>query len=157
QWQRDIGYSSHDDHWEICVLAMQMGARVIERHITLDKRGVGLDHSSSSTPDEFRRMCAVSANLGPILAGDEPRTPNQGELVNMQNLGRSYYSVRDLPKGTKIMATDLIYRAPKVGLGREEIDAVLGQPLIEDLKKDGPLIRSTFVKPEALPEAVVEF
>src|SRR6185437_13771938 len=54
-------------------------------------------------------------------------------------------------------ATDLIYRAPKVGLGREEIDAVLGQPLIEDLKKDGPLIRSTFVKPEALPEAVVEF
>ena len=157
QWQRPIGYSSHDDHWEICILAMQMGAVVIERHITLDKRGSGLDHSSSSTPDEFARMCAIAANLGPILSGDEPRVPNQGELVNMQNLGRSYYTVRDLPKGTKMTAADVVYRAPKVGLGREEIDAVLGQPLIEGLKKGAPLIRSAFVAPEALPGPVLEF
>jgi sialic acid synthase SpsE/sugar phosphate isomerase/epimerase len=157
QWKRAIGYSSHDDHWELCVLAMQLGASVIERHITLDKQGIGLDHSSSSTPDEFARMCAVGANIGPILAGDEPRAPNQGELVNMQNLGRSYYAVRDLPKGTKMTSADVIYRAPKVGLGREEIDAVLGQPLIEDLKKNAPLIRSAFVKPEVLPEVVLEF
>ncbi len=45
RWNCDVGYSSHDDHWEACLLAMQLGADVIERHITLDRLSEGLDHS----------------------------------------------------------------------------------------------------------------
>ena len=98
-WGAPVGYSSHDDHWETCLLAMQLGAYVIERHITLDKTAEGLDHSSSSTPDEFERLVLFSENLDMQLAGDGPRIPNQGELLNLQNLGRSYYASAEILEG----------------------------------------------------------
>ena len=71
RWARDIGYSSHDDNWEVCLLAMQLGATVIERHITFDTGAQGLDHSSSSTPGEFARLVEFAGNMDLILAGDD--------------------------------------------------------------------------------------
>jgi N-acetylneuraminate synthase len=123
----------------------------------LDKKGLGLDHSSSSTPGEFRAMCEIGRSLPQIVAGNDVRVPNQGELVNMQNLGRSYYTVRDLPEGYRVTNADVRYRAPKVGLGRDEIDAVLGKPLVRAMPAGTPLVRSAFTDPEKLPEHVIEF
>ena len=98
KWGMDVGYSSHDDDWEVCLLAMQMGVSVIERHITLNRAADGLDHSSSSTPNHFKKM-ANFANAMPImLAGNSPRSANQGELLNRQNLGRSYYAKDNFAK-----------------------------------------------------------
>ena len=91
RWKRDIGYSSHDEFWEICLLALANGATVVERHITLDKSSKGLDHSSSSTPDEFKRLAEIAKNFKNIERGNNERVPNQGERLNRQNLGRSYF------------------------------------------------------------------
>ena len=63
RWTCEVGYSSHDDYWESCLLAMQLGATTIERHITLDRNAEGLDHSSSSTPDEFARLATFAKIL----------------------------------------------------------------------------------------------
>lgn len=157
RWNRDVGYSSHDDHWEACLLAMQLGANVIERHITLDRRAEGLDHSSSSTPDEFARMAAFSDELDLLLAGDGPRVPNQGELLNRQNLGRSFFAVRDLSAGHVLSTQDLVYRSPNVGLNREDIDRCLGSPLKQPVRKGASLVRSMFTPKVALPDRVVAF
>ena len=99
RWGSAVGYSSHDDHWEVCLMAMQLGANVIERHITLDRKAEGLDHSSSSTPDEFAKIAAFANELDLLRAGDGPRVPNQGELLNRQNLGRSFFAADDLHAG----------------------------------------------------------
>ena len=54
RWKRDIGYSSHDEFWEICLLALANGATVVERHITLDKSSKGTRPLIKFTPDEFK-------------------------------------------------------------------------------------------------------
>lgn len=58
KWNRRVGYSSHDENWENCILAYTLGARIIERHITLDKKQFGLDHSTSSTQKNLKNFQA---------------------------------------------------------------------------------------------------
>lgn len=157
RWNCDVGYSSHDDHWEVCLLAMQLGADVIERHITLDRKAEGLDHSSSSTPDEFAKIAAFAEDLDLLLAGDGPRVPNQGELLNRQNLGRSFFAAGDLPVGHVLASEDLVYRSPNVGLNRLDIDRYLGRPLMQSVAEGASLVRSMFEQKTALPDRVIEF
>ena len=143
-WGGHVGYSSHDDHWETCLLAAQLGASVIERHITLDKNSKGLDHTSSSNPDEFKRLAIFMKNIGLQLAGDGPRIPNQGELLNLQNLGKSFYASNEISKNQPVTMDKLQLRTPRTGLGQEEVDKYLGQPAVRHVKAGEVIDRSVF-------------
>lgn len=154
KWSRPVGFSSHDVNWETCLLAMQLGASVIERHITLDKEMQGLDHSSSSTPDEFFKLSQFAAELEVALSGNGPRVPNQGEFLNLQNLGRSFYASKVLKKGTKVSVGDLTYRAPKVGLDKNTFTAFERLPLAEDLEQGEALMRSSYEGTPMLPRTL---
>lgn len=156
KWGREVGYSSHDDNWEVCLLAIQLGASVVERHITLDKSAEGLDHSSSSTPDEFKKLSLLSLNHSALMAGNEKRTPNQGELLNKQNLGRSYYAKHTLVKGKAIQICDLEYRSPNVGIGKSKLQGVLGEKLQVTLETGAALTERAFLKAKPLPGDVIE-
>ncbi|MFT6908535.1 MAG: sialic acid synthase SpsE [Oleiphilaceae bacterium] len=157
KWNRDVGYSSHDDDWESCLLAMQLGATVIERHITLDRLADGLDHSSSSTPDEFERLCLYASNMDILLSGNAPRVSNQGELLNRQNLGRSFFTNADLYAGDALTMDSLVYRSPNTGIGRTDIDDYLGKPIAVDIPKGGVIAQSVFQTPKILPLNVIDF
>ncbi|WP_305984995.1 N-acetylneuraminate synthase family protein [Roseibium sp. MMSF_3544] len=150
RWGRPVGYSSHDDHWEICLLALQLGATTIERHLTFDRNGPGLDHSSSSTPDEFQKIRAFADALPLILAGNGPRAANQGELMNRQNLGRCFYAAKPLCAGEELKAEDLVYRAPNTGFDRNQIANYLGRPLRTDVAEGDALCPSDFDAAEPL-------
>jgi sialic acid synthase SpsE/sugar phosphate isomerase/epimerase len=157
KWGRRVGYSSHDIHWETCLIAMQMGARIIERHITLDCSSEGLDHSSSSTPDHFSVMTEFSKNMPLLSAGNAPRSANQGELLNRQNLGRSYFASRELKSGDKISFNDLSYRSPNIGLNKTNIDQFISKKLKNDVRVGSSITKSSFEKKVNLPDAVVDF
>jgi len=156
RWSRPVGYSSHDQDWEICVLAIAAGARVIERHITLDKTAPGLDHTSSSTPDEFLKLSSILQNYSKIMGGDGPRYPNQGELINRQNLGKSYFAKMDLPIGTKVQEIDFDYRHPRVGLSSLDFIERIGQEVQVGLKKGNPLTSYHFSNRSKISEHVIE-
>ena len=64
---KEVGYSSHDLDYNVCLLAMSQGARWIERHITLDKKGSGLDDSTSSNIQEFQILTKFADNFSNIL------------------------------------------------------------------------------------------
>jgi sialic acid synthase SpsE len=147
KWQRDVGYSSHDENWSTCIAAMTLGAKWIERHITLDKKMDGLDHSTSSTPEEFALIVEYAKYAHQMLQGDAPRTPNQGELMNLQNLGRSFYFSIDRKKGEILKFSDLDYRSPATGIGMESIDSLLGNRLSRDANKGDVLSLSLFSEP----------
>ena len=83
-WGGEIGYSSHDKDWKLCLSVITMGVDYIERHITNNKKDIGLDHSTSSTPDEFKEICYYSKELPMALKGNNSRTLNSGELINKQ-------------------------------------------------------------------------
>lgn len=157
RWHRNVGYSSHDDNWEVCLLAMQLGAVAVERHITLDRRAEGLDHSSSSTPDEFAKLCAFAADMDLLLSGEGPRVPNQGELLNRQNLGRSFFASHDIEAGENLTGDSLIYRSPNTGLSCGDIGEFLGRPVVVAVRKGASITRSVFEPPTPLPTEVIEF
>lgn len=156
RWNRPIGYSSHDANWEVCVAAIALGVSVIERHITLDKGASGLDHSSSSSPDEFRRLKIFAENSSLLLAGDCERSVNQGELLNRQNLGRSFFLSTDLAKGDRVKESHLVYRSPKVGIDYSGVQRFLGQESLVSAKAGTPLSRSLFEPSRRIDEDVIE-
>jgi sialic acid synthase SpsE/sugar phosphate isomerase/epimerase len=155
KWQRNVGYSSHDDDWEVCLLAMQLGVTVIERHITLDRDGDGLDHSSSSTSGHFEKISRFAHNLPKILSGDSPRIPNQGELLNRQNLGRSYFPIKDFPKGHIFQMSDLVYRSPNTGLNKTDIGKYLSKPIQMELKKREVITHSLFEQVSPISQNII--
>ena len=157
KWNRPFGYSSHDENWEVCLIAMSMGASVIERHITFDKQAQGLDHSTSSTPDEFKLMALFAEHMALLLSGDGPRVPNQGEMLNLQNLGRSYYAKASISEGEVITLDKLSFRSPRVGLGRNEMQAYLGKQAIRAVKSGEVVSRSAFEKTSLVPDAAIDF
>ena len=112
---KSIGYSSHDEDYEVCILAMSLGLDFLERHITYDKNADGLDHSSSSTVAEFQQLVKFSQKIQNIML-DAKRFINQGEKINMQNLGCGLYLKKAVYKGTKINEHDLELKAPRLGM-----------------------------------------
>lgn len=157
KWGRDFGYSSHDENWEVCLIAMAMGASVIERHITFDKHAQGLDHSTSSTPDEFKRIVMFAENMPMILSGDGPRIPNQGEKLNLQNLGRSYYAKEAIDVGQVVALDKLSFRSPCIGLGRVEMQQYVGKSPARKIERGAVLSRSTFEPEPTVPEAAIDY
>lgn len=157
KWQRPFGYSSHDNNWEVTLIAMSMGATVIERHITFDKDANGLDHTTSSTPDEFSRMTMFAKHIGLLMSGNSPRVANQGELLNLQNLGRSYYTKQAISAGETLKSEQLVFRSPRVGLGQNEIQTFLDQPLVRDVTSGQVLSRSVFEKIPSVSDAAMDF
>jgi sialic acid synthase SpsE len=157
KWPKPFGYSSHDDNWEVCLLAMAMGASVIERHITFDKQAQGLDHSTSSTPDELKKIALFAENMQLILSGNSPRVPNQGELLNLQNLGRSYYAKDTIKPGEILALNKLVFRSPRVGFGKVEMEEFIGRTPVVPIKAGEVLSRSAFEQRTEVPEAAIEY
>jgi sialic acid synthase SpsE len=115
-----VGYSSHDQDWEVCLVAAANGATVFERHLTMDKQGKGIDDSSSSDPEEFTRLCKM-LNTFDTVQGDGRRELNQGERINMQNLGSSLYASRAIEVGEKLSSVNVVVKAPRKGLTWGEV------------------------------------
>jgi len=110
-----IGYSSHDSDYEVCLLALSLGIKWIERHLTLDKNGDGLDDSSSSEGSDFIKLNNFIKFYDDIF-GKIDRVPNQGEKLNMQNLGTGMYLKKSIIKNTIIKKGDFEIKAPRLGL-----------------------------------------
>lgn len=157
KWQRPFGYSSHDDNWEVALLAMTLGATVIERHITFDKFAKGLDHSTSSTPDEFTRMVMFAEHMPLLMAGDHDRVPNQGELLNLQNLGRSYYAKHDIKAGENVTEGSLILRSPRVGMGQTEARNYFSGSAVKNVATGEVIGQSVFREPELVTDVALQF
>jgi sialic acid synthase SpsE len=139
KWGRKVGYSSHDEYWENMLVAREFGATYFERHITLDRNSPGLDHSTSSTPSDFLRFNKLLDYYDLIKSGNESRKINQGERLNRQNLGRSFYAKKLLEERTEIRTEDFEYRSPAIGVDFVEFASLIGAPLQKSIKPGQPL------------------
>tara|TARA_B100001094_G_scaffold244930_1_gene241338 strand:+ start:327 stop:2144 length:1818 start_codon:yes stop_codon:yes gene_type:complete len=152
----DVGYSSHDIDYEVNFLAAAFGAKYIERHITLDKSGKSLDDSSSSDFDEFLSITKIINNFKNVL-GDKSKPVNQGEVLNLQNLGTSVYSDISLNKGDYINVKKVSIKAPRKGLLFDELKKHIEKPLQKPVEKGEPITQSHFVDSEELDQLYFEF
>jgi N-acetylneuraminate synthase len=142
------GYSSHDENWEVNLIAASYGISFIERHLCESKNDVGLDITTSSDPEELRKLVNLTSNFQRIIRCDE-RIPNQGEILNVRNLGTSLYASSDLTEGTEISSLNLIERSPAVGLSLTDFTNLKSKVLVKPLKKGAPILNHHFIKTDS--------
>jgi sialic acid synthase SpsE len=140
---RIVGYSGHERGIHIPVAAVALGAKIIEKHFTLDKSMEGVDHRVSLLPNELREMVRCIRELEAAMADDQgPRTLSQGELMNRENLAKSVVITRSLRAGEVIHAAMLDVRSPGQGLPPYMLPQLDGVPAKRDLQAGDVLFPS---------------
>ncbi|MFH1282266.1 MAG: N-acetylneuraminate synthase [bacterium] len=134
-FKMDIGYSDHTLGIEIAVAAVAMGARVIEKHITLDKNMPGPDHSSSLEPREFMMMVESIRNIERAL-GDGIKRPSASEMKNISIVRKSIIAAKNIKKGERFSAGNLCVKRPGKGISPMSWDTVIGKRAKRNFKKD---------------------
>lgn len=130
-----IGYSGHERGYEVCIAAIARGAKVIEKHFTLDRNMEGNDHRVSLLPDEFEAMVKAIRNVELAMGTGDKREISQGERLNREVLAKSLVAARDLRAGEIITADMLETRSPGRGLQPSRTAELVGVAACRDMKK----------------------
>jgi N,N'-diacetyllegionaminate synthase len=124
-----IGYSDHTIGADAAPLAVALGARVIEKHFTLDKSYSGFrDHRLSADPPELADLVR-RVRLAETLLGAGTKLVQPSEQSGVVALRRSIAALHDLPAGHTITAEDLTWVRPGGGLRPGQEDVLLGRSL----------------------------
>lgn len=133
-----VGYSDHtlpDPNMLVLTTAVLLGAKVIEKHFTLDKSLKGNDHYHSMDPQDLRKFIANIDLLERIL-GKNKKEPLPTESQSRKYARRSIVAKVDIPKGTVITEDMLDVKRPGTGIEAKYINLVVGRKAKKDIKKD---------------------
>ncbi len=111
-----VGYSGHERGFHVAVAAVARGAKIIEKHFTVDKTMEGNDHKVSLLPDEFAEMVRHIRDVEDSLGTTAPREVSTGEMMNRVNLAKSLVATRRIEPGEVIDETDVDVKSPGRGL-----------------------------------------
>ena len=130
-----VGYSDHTLN-NICMLgSIALGAKVIEKHFTLDKKMDGPDHSCSADPAEFTQLVKEIRIMESAL-GNGIKIPGIHESKNIQGMRRSLASKVDIRKGEIITEDKIAIKRPATGLEPKFIDQIIGKTAKRDILGD---------------------
>lgn len=137
-----IGYSGHERGYYPTLAAVALGAKVIERHITLSRDMEGPDHSASLEPSDFKEMVDAIKIVSKSLGRGGPREISQGELINRENLGKSIVAALPIRKGDIFTEKNLTVRSPGQGLCPQKLTSILGRASSRAVRKGDFLYES---------------
>jgi N-acetylneuraminate synthase/sialic acid synthase len=145
-----IGLSSHDNGIAMAVAAYVLGARIVEKHFTLNRALKGTDHKFSLEPAGLRKMVRDLKRTR-IALGDGMKTMYPSETEPITKMAKKLVAARDLPAGTTLSEDDIAMKSPGDGLPPYEMDRLIGRTLRHPVREDSTL---TFeLLEELLPEA----
>jgi len=121
-----IGYSDHTLGIEIPIAAVAMGARVIEKHFTLDRTMEGPDHKASLVPDELKAMVTAIRNIE-LALGDGIKKPSKSEKKNITVARKSIVASSNIKKGDIFTEENLTVKRPGTGISAMKWHDVLGK------------------------------
>ena len=148
-----VGYSGHERGIHVAVSAVCQGARIVEKHITLDRSLEGSDHKASLLPEEFKALVEGIRQVEEALGSGHARTLSQGELMNRSNLAKSLVAARDLAPGELINDSAVEIRSPGRGLQPNRLGELLGRRAPRALKKGDFFFASDIDQPLAQARA----
>lgn len=128
-----VGYSDHTDGTIVSVAAVAMGACVIEKHFTLDKKLPGPDHQASLEPDELEMMIQQIRQIEACMGNGE-KAPRDSELPVRDLVRRSVTLATDKEGGEVIEAADLVLLRPGNGIPPKQLTEVIGKRVKSFLK-----------------------
>jgi N,N'-diacetyllegionaminate synthase len=151
-----VGYSDHTDECDAGAWAVEMGAMILEKHLTYDRSAVGPDHRASLDPTQFARYVkrARAAALAPVTTTGSSQTTSIPKAAlgpiakhvsdieyDVRRASRqSLVAVRDLSPGDRIQAHDLTIKRPGVGVEPWRLEEVIGMTLARVVEADMPVV-----------------
>jgi len=140
-----IGYSGHELGLSISTAMVARGARIIERHITLDRSFKGSDQKSSLEIGAFGKLCRDIRIVNQAMS----IYPNYkyiypDEEKSYKKLGKSIVSAREIPVGKILDEKDIILKSPGIGLNYLNREKLLGKAALKRIEKDELLYESDF-------------
>jgi N,N'-diacetyllegionaminate synthase len=131
----EVGYSDHTSGIEVSTAAVALGATVIEKHFTLDRRLPGPDHAASLEPGELKAMVAAIRNIEQAL-GDGIKRPTASELRNRPIVRKSLVAACPIRAGEVFTESNVGVKRPGTGYSSMRWDEVVGRPAPRDFAPD---------------------
>lgn len=130
-----VGYSDHTLGIEIPVAAVAVGATVVEKHFTLDKKLPGPDHAASLDPCELKEMTRAIRNVE-CAFGDGIKRPSTSEIKNKSVVRKSLVAATNITAGDVFTKENLRVKRPGNGISPMRWDEVLGKQAQRDFVRD---------------------
>lgn len=134
-----IGYSDHtlpDEHMTSLATAFLLGAVVIEKHFTDNKRAPGNDHYHAMDVDDLSRFVAIIGTVRQLTGSRRVKEPIPGEEISRENARRSIVLKNAVDEGHVLEEADLIYKRPGTGISPLYWDQVIGKRIARRLEAD---------------------
>lgn len=131
----DVGYSDHTKGIEVSIAATALGAKIIEKHFTLDCNMKGPDHKASLEPFEFKKLVNSIRNVEKAL-GNEKKQPSKSELKNKLVARKSIIAKKNINKGDIFDVNNITVKRPGSGISPMRWYDVIGSKAKKDFKED---------------------
>ena len=130
-----VGYSDHSEGIEVPVAAVAIGAKVIEKHFTLDKFMDGPDHKASLEPEELSAMVRAIRNVE-LALGSMEKKPSESERKNISVARKSIVAARRIKKGEILSKDNITTKRPGNGLDPMRWKEVVGTFAVREFQED---------------------
>jgi N,N'-diacetyllegionaminate synthase len=130
-----VGYSDHTLGIEVDIAAVAMGAKIIEKHFTLDKNMNGPDHRASLEPQELKAMVTAIRNVEKAL-GNNIKTPSNSEIKNIKSVRKSIVAKTEILKGEKLTVNNIAVKRAGIGVSPMKWDDIVGSKAKKDYQAD---------------------
>ncbi|MEI6190029.1 MAG: N-acetylneuraminate synthase [Chitinophagia bacterium] len=130
-----VGYSDHTEGISISIAAVALGAKIIEKHFTIDKNMKGPDHKASMSPIELFELVKEIRNVEKALTGSGKKEMQQVEVETKKIVTKGLYLKQDICQGEIIYETNIIAKRPLIGLSVKDIDMCVGKRINKNKNK----------------------
>ena len=130
-----IGYSDHTDGNDAALAAVALGARIVEKHLTLDRSMSGPDHSASASPSEFAAMVR-SIRVVETALGSKVKAPSPTEAPNRDVVRKSLVALKPIGAGEDFTRENIGVKRPGTGISPMYWHEVVGTKAHRDFQVD---------------------
>lgn len=138
-----IGLSSHDNGIAMPIVAHAIGARIIEKHFTLNRTFKGTDHAFSLEPAGLRKL-SRDLKRTQLALGDGVKKVFESEKEPIEKMAKMIVSKIKIKKGDKINLDNITFKSPCIGIDAKNYKKIIGKNILVDLDSDEPLTFDMF-------------
>jgi len=133
-----VGFSDHTIGNEVACAAVALGASLVEKHFTLDKKLPGPDHAMSLQPEELKTLVDGIRTVESAL-GDGVKKINESEFENRKAARRGLVATCDIMAGDKLSEKNVAFKRPAIGIDPRSFDIVMGKTVNRNIQADEPI------------------
>ena len=138
-----VGYSGHDSGIAMALASYMLGARVIEKHFTLNRAWKGTDHAFSLEPQGMRKMIR-DLSRARVAMGNGIKDTYECEKAPILKMGKKIVFNKSLKAGHIVEEADLALKTPADGLEPKHWESLIGKKLNRDIGEEENLLLDFF-------------